>query len=274
MEPHGSVQQARRFLRRQLLLRGGRGAVRVRPAARVSAHLRPAGVDHSKPGAGLQHHAHCGLRSQCGRYVRDRSDPDPLSFRGPAGRRGVRLWAPAAGLCESLPVPGRVVPAAGAAVRYPPVARRRVAGLRAGDVDGLGAVRHGRASGRDRRHGLRGVRRAAGHSPGRDHARRAVGPSHACRRDRRQRSLRSRRARVPELCRRLAGGPRYHGDSGLVGTAERLPVAEWTPAVVRRADGMVSSAERRATGIPRIRAAARSRRWRGGRAAGLEPQAP
>ena len=126
VEPHGSVQQARRILRRQLLLRFGRGAVRVRPAAWVSTHLRPAGLDHSKPGAGLQHHAHCGLRSQCGRYVRDRSGPDPLSFRRSAGRRGIRLWAPTAGLCESLPVPGRVVSAFGAPVRYPPVARRRV----------------------------------------------------------------------------------------------------------------------------------------------------
>ena len=76
------------------------------------------------------------------------------------------------------------------------------------------------------------------------------------------------------FCRTLAGGPRYHGSSGLVGTATRLPVAEWTPAVVRDADGRISSAERRTTGIPRFRTAAHSRRWRGGRAAGMDPQAP
>ena len=63
-------------------------------------------------------------------------------------------------------------------------------------------------------------------------------------------------------------------DSGLVGTAARLPVAEWAPAVVRRADGRVSSAERRAARIPRLRAAALGRRWRGGRDAGMDPQAP
>ena len=56
--------------------------------------------------------------------------------------------------------------ATGSAVRRPGLARRRLAGLWAGDVDGLGSVRNKRASWADGRHGLRGVRGAAGRLPG------------------------------------------------------------------------------------------------------------